>query len=79
MEQRKEFALTIDKSKDGAEWQTVAEGHWNPPDQPQITGEVLPDPILQKLGALDLKRFHEGGTHTARYYDWYYRFDLLRR
>jgi len=79
MSQRNEFALTVSKSKEGTAWETVAEGHWAPPEQPHLTGQILPDPILQKLATIDLKRFADGGTHTARYGDWYYQFDLLRR
>jgi hypothetical protein len=79
MQQPTEFALTIGKSKDGSEWETVAVGHWTPPDEPHLTGEILPDPILEKLRGLDLGRLSDGGAHNIRYADWYYRFDLLKR
>ena len=79
MQQPNEFALTVAKSKDGHEWNTVSVGHWTPPLEPQLTGEVLPDSILEKLRGMDLNAFGEGGTHNVRYGDWYYRFDLVRK
>jgi hypothetical protein len=79
MTQRNEFALTVSKSKDGRDWQTVSEGHWTPPDAATLTGEILPDPVLEKLSKMEMKRFGDGGTHNVKYGEWYYRFDLLRR
>lgn len=79
MQQPNEFALTVSKSQDGRAWDTVAQGHWTPPDQPTLTGEMLPDSILEKLSGMEMKRFADGGTHNVRYGDWYYRFDLLKR
>lgn len=71
--------MTIAKSKDGSEWTTISVGHWAPPGDPQLTGDVLPDSVLEKLKGMGLKVFGEGGTHNVRYGDWYYRFDLLRK
>jgi hypothetical protein len=79
MEQQIEFALTIAKSKDGNEWNTVSVGHWAPPEAPKLDGEILPDPILDRLKAMDLKGFGEGGTHNLKYGEWYYRFDLVKK
>ena len=79
MQQPSEFALTVAKSKDGREWNTVCVGHWTPPHEPRLDGEVLPDAILEKLKGMKLQGFSEGGTHNVRYADWYYRFDLLKK
>ena len=79
MQQPIEFSLTVAKSKNGSEWNTVSVGRWTPPDEPQLTGEVLPESILEKLRGMKLKGFGDGGTHNVRYGDWYYRFDLLKK
>jgi hypothetical protein len=79
MEHSTEFAVTVAKSKDGRDWHTVSVGHWTPPGEPQLSGEVLPESILEKLRGMRLKGFGEGGTHNVRYGDWYYRFDLLKK
>lgn len=79
MENRPEFSVTVAKSKDGHEWNTISVGHWTPPGEPHLTGDVLPDFVLEKLRAIGLSVSGDGGAHNIRYGDWYYRFDLLRK
>ncbi len=79
MEPTQEFAVTVANSKDGQEWNTISVGHWTPPSEPHLTGDVLPDSVLEKLREIGLRVSVEGGAHNIRYGDWYYRFDLLRK
>lgn len=72
------FALTISKKSTGA-WQTVAEGHWEPPAEPVLTGAVLPGNVVAAIGAINPVVYGQGGYVDAHDGDWVYRIDLVRK